>query len=559
MTFTALRQALPPTLSGRRAGSLALMVLTLLTSACAQLGPSSSQQASAAASAAQAAASSPTDMTAATSPAAAQASAAGTSAAARLRRDAESASDERSDLWQSVRAGFAMPDLDDPLVHKWEQWYASQPDYVQRMTERGGRYLFYVLNEVQRRQMPTELALLPFIESAFNPQAESSSRASGIWQFMPATGKDFELRQNLFRDDRRDVMASTRAALDYLQRLYGKFGDWQLALAAYNWGPGNLQRAIDRNRRAGLPVDFASLQRVPQETREYLPKLQAVKNIVLHPENFALTLPPLENHPYFLSVQIERDVDVALVVSLSGLSPEEFQQLNPQLNKPVILAAGTPQVLLPYDNANQFLHGLALHEGPLASWTAWVAPRTLKPSEAARLTGMGEAQLRELNRIPPRMLVKVGSTLLVPRAAQVSTDVSGAVADNANIVLAPEGRPLRRLSVKAGRGGESLASVARRYRVSAAEVALWNHVPTQARFKAGETIVLMVASAPARPAAQGHAQTLVQAQAQTASHRGTRRVASRKAKPEKSEKAVKSASAEPRTTAQADRLADARH
>ncbi len=350
---------------------------------------------------------------------------------------------DRGDLWERVRGGFAMPDLDTDLVRKWEQFYARDPAYVQRMTERGGRYLFHIVEEVQRREMPFELALLPFIESAFNPQAESRARASGMWQFMPATGKDFELRQNLFRDDRRSVLASTRAALDYLQRLHTMFGDWQLALAAYNWGQGNVARAIERNRRAGLPTDYLSL-RMPQETRDYVPKLQAVKNIVLKPEAFALALQPLENHPFFMSVPIERDIDVALAAAFAGLSLDAFQQLNPQMNKPVILAAGTTQVLLPYDNANRFLREMAEHRGALASWTAWVAPKTLKPAEAARLTGMSEARLREVNRIPPRMLVKVGSTLLVPRAAQVTADVAEHVAEHAALQLAPEARPPRK-------------------------------------------------------------------------------------------------------------------
>src|SRR5512139_4108376 len=210
----------------------------------------------------------------------------------------------RTDLWARVRSGFAVPDLDDDFVRRHEQWYASRPDYVQRMTERGSRYLFHIVEEVQRRGMPTELALLPFIESAFNPQAVSSAKASGMWQFMPATGKVFDLRQNVFRDDRRDVLASTQAALDYLQKLHDMFGDWHLALAAYNWGEGNVQRAIARNQRAHKPTDYLSL-RMPDETRNYVPKLQAVKNIVARPADFALSLPKLDNHPFFLSVQIE--------------------------------------------------------------------------------------------------------------------------------------------------------------------------------------------------------------------------------------------------------------
>ena len=405
---------------------------------------------------------------------------------------------ERSDLWLRVRGGFAMPELDNDLVHKWEQWYARDPAYVQRMSERGGRYLFHILDEVQRRGLPSELALLPFIESAFNPQAISHARASGMWQFMPATGKDFELRQNVFRDDRRDVLASTRAALDYLQRLNGMFKDWHLALAAYNWGQGNVQKALERNRRAGLPMDYANLK-MPQETREYVPKLQAVKNIVLQPQRFGLVLQPFENHPFFLSVPIERDIDVALAARLSGLSLDEFQQLNPQMNKPVILAAGTPRVLLPYDNANRFIQQLARHKGALATWTAWVAPRTLKPAEAAQLTGMNEVQLREVNLIPPRMLVKIGSTLLVPRGAHSTIDVTEHIAENATMLLSPEARPLRRISFKAGSQGSTVAAVAKRYRVSPANVAQWNQTTPGAGFKPGQAILVML------PAAATHA------------------------------------------------------
>ena len=418
------------------------------------------------------------------------------------------------DLWDRLRRGFGMPDIDTPLVQNREQWYATRPDYVQRMTTRGSRYLFHIVEEVERRGMPTELALLPFIESAFNPQAVSSAKASGMWQFMPATGKDFELRQNVFRDDRRDVLASTRAALDYLGRLYGMFGDWHLALAAYNWGEGSVQRAINRNRRAGLPTDYLSL-RMPDETQYYVPKLQAVKNIVAHPETFGLQLPPLENHPYFLSVPIERDIDVALAIRLSGVKREEFMTLNPQMNKPVILAAGTPQVLLPYDNASQFITNVHEHRGPLATWTAWVAPRTLHPNEAAHLTGMTEAQLREVNAIPPSMLVKAGSTLLVPRSQALQDDVSPHLADNAVMSLMPDTPPLRRVALKVGRRA-TVASVARRYRLSPAQVAQWNHTSAHAGFKPGQTVIVFLSAKKKTGRHGGHASAPAKASAHAA-------------------------------------------
>jgi len=394
------------------------------------------------------------------------------------------------DLWARVRRGFAMPDLDDEWVRKAENWYSARPDYVQRMTERGSRYLFHIMEEVEKRGMPSELALLPFIESAFNPQAQSTAKASGMWQFVPATGRDFALKQNIFRDDRRDVLASTRAALDYLGRLYGMFGDWHLALAAYNWGQGNVSKAIARNQKAGLPTDYESLK-MPEETRYYVPKLQAVKNIVLHPETFALSLPAMTNHPYFLSVSIDRDMDVDIAARLAGMEVEHFKQFNPQMNKPVILAAHTAQVLLPYDNAGTFAANLAAHRGALATWTAWVVPKTMSPSEAAKLAGMNEVALRELNKIPPKMRVVKGSTLIVPRTAQRNADVSGRMADNASISLAPEAPPLRKHSFKAARQ-DTVRNIAARYKVPAEQVAEWNKMGLKDSFKPGQRVVVYV-------------------------------------------------------------------
>jgi membrane-bound lytic murein transglycosylase D len=396
-----------------------------------------------------------------------------------------------ADLWARVRRGFTLPTLENDYVHTWEQWYASRPDYVQRMTERGSRYLWHIVEELERRGMPTELALLPFVESAFNPQAMSTAKASGMWQFMPGTGRTFSLKQNVFRDDRRDVLASTRAALDYLGRLHDQFGDWQLALAAYNWGEGNVQRAQAYNLRRGQTADYESL-RMPNETRNYLPKLQAVKNIVLRPDSFGLALPPMANHPYFLSVPITRDIDVSLAARYAGMEVDEFKALNPQMNKPVILAAGTPYVLLPYDNANVFVRALSDHMGPMATWTAWIAPKTLRPADAARQVGMSEDQLREVNHIPPRMLVKAGSTLLVPRSVHRTADVSEQIAENGTMVLAPDGPTTRKVSLKAGKK-DTVASIAHRYRLPTHQVAQWNQLPPTGSFKPGQTIVVYLA------------------------------------------------------------------
>jgi membrane-bound lytic murein transglycosylase D len=431
---------------------------------------------------------------------------------------------ETQDLWARIRAGLAIPDLHDDWVEQRERYYSERPDYVARMVARGSRYLFHIVEEVERRKLPTELALLPFIESAFNPQAMSTAKASGMWQFIPSTGRDFDLKQNLFRDDRRSVVAATEAALDYLEKLYRLFGDWHLALAAYNWGQGNVQRAIDRNRRAGLDTDYLSL-RMPRETRDYVPKLQAIENILMRPKDFGIALAPLPNEAFFTAVRIERDIDVDLAARLAGLSLDEFKALNPQMNKPVILAAGTPEILLPHDNARRFTESLALHTGPVASWTAWTAPTTLRPAEAARRVGMSEEQLREVNRIPPRMLVRAGSTLLVTRAAHKESDVPEHVADNAVIVLAPDGAQRRRQQVTA-RAGDTLATIARRHRVSVDELASWNRMAPQAAVRTGQRLVVFT-SAPARAAPATRTASARQAQGR-ASSRPERAAATRK-------------------------------
>ena len=394
------------------------------------------------------------------------------------------------ELWDRIRRGFAMPDLQNELVSDREQWYASRPDYIQRMTERSSKYLFHIVEELERRQMPTELALLPFIESAFNPQAVSSAKAAGMWQFMPATGKYFALKQNVFRDDRRDVLASTRAALDYLQKLYGMFGDWHLALAAYNWGEGSVARAIAKNQKAGLGTSYNELN-MPAETRLYVPKLQAVKNIVANPRAFSTELPLIENHPYFQQVQITRDIDVALAARLADVKIEDFKALNPSAHRPVILAAGTPQILLPWDSALVFQRNFdAYSQGQYASWTAWTAPSTMNATEAARHTGMNEADLRTVNNIPPRMLIKAGSTLVVPRSALVENDVTSHVADTAQVSLAPE-IVTRRTMVRA-RKGESVLTIAQRYGLTAASVAGWNNVSAGAGFTKGHQVVVFL-------------------------------------------------------------------
>ena len=368
-----------------------------------------------------------------------------------VKRDKVAKLDLPNDLWERIRKGYQMPDLDTQLVNDRTQWYAAKPDYLSRMTERSNKYLYHIVEELEARKMPTELALLPFIESAFNPQAVSSARASGMWQFMPATGKSFDLKQNAFRDDRRDVQASTRAALDYLERLYKMFGDWHLALAAYNWGEGNVGKAIARNKRAGLSTGYTDLT-MPMETRMYVPKLQAMKNIVGNPPQYSVVLPNIPNHPYFQSVPLPRDMDVTVAAKLADISEQDFKALNPSAHRPVLLAAGTGNILLPWDNAEVFQRNYeASTLGRMATWTAWIAPATMKAVDAAKRVNMSEADFRAINNIPPRMVIKAGSALLVPRSASMLGDVTAQVADNGHLDLSPEALARRKAVAKGGK------------------------------------------------------------------------------------------------------------
>ncbi|KND56120.1 Membrane-bound lytic murein transglycosylase D precursor [Candidatus Paraburkholderia kirkii] len=376
-----------------------------------------------------------------------------------------------ADLWSRIRGGFQIPDLQSDLVDMQVNWYAQRPDYVERMTTRSQKYLYHIVEELEQRHMPTELALLPFIESAFNPQALSVAKAAGMWQFVPGTGRDYNLKQNMWQDERRDVLASTSAALDYLSRLHDMFGDWHLALAAYNWGEGNVQRAVARNEVAGLPTDYESL-RMPNETRNYVPKLQAVKNIISNPQMYGLTLPDIPNHPYFVTVTTARDIDVTMAAKLAGMSVEEFRSLNPSFSKPVILGATNPQILLPFDNAASFQRNLSSYTGALSSWTTYTVTERAHPAAIAEKIGVDADTLMSVNRIPAGMRLKPGSTIVVPRTDD-DEDISADVAENAMLAVERDVPDTRRLVIRVRRK-QAITTLADRYNVSVAQVRAWN-------------------------------------------------------------------------------------
>lgn len=318
------------------------------------------------------------------------------------------------DLWQRIKDGYAMPDSTSPLVANHESWYSSRPDYIRRMVERSQKYLFHIVEEVEKRGMPTEIALLPMIESAYNPQAYSSGRASGIWQFIPSTGKNFGLKQNWWVDNRRNVTFATDAALTYLEKLHTMFGAWDLALAAYNAGEGTVGRAIERNRKLGLPTDYESLN-LPPETKNYVPKLQAIKNLMTNPGNYGLKIQTIANTAYFAKVTAPPQIDAHLAAKLAEITDDEFIALNPSYNRPVITSSGGKHdLLLPITSAQTFRNNLASYNKPLVSWQTYLAKRGERMENIATKFGIQVGVLRDVNNLPAQKKIKNSSTILVP-------------------------------------------------------------------------------------------------------------------------------------------------
>lgn len=326
----------------------------------------------------------------------------------------ESIDNSSQDLRQRIIEGYNIPEFDSIYTKKHEAWYASRPDYVKRMISRSQRYLYHIVVEVEKRGMPSEIALLPMVESAFNPQANSSAKASGIWQFMPATGRNFGLKQNWWIDNRRNVTAATNAALTYLQKLHAMFGTWDLALAAYNAGEGTVQKAIDKNKRKGLPTDLASLS-LPAETKNYVPKLQAIKNIMSQPERFGLDIEKIPNRPYFTKVSAPEKIDAKLAASLAEIDYEEFISLNPEYNRPVITESGNAnEILLPISAAKHFKVNLASYSKPLVSWQTYHTKSGEHMDKVAKKFGININELREVNGLPNRGKIFKAQSILVP-------------------------------------------------------------------------------------------------------------------------------------------------
>lgn len=322
------------------------------------------------------------------------------------------------DLLDRMRNGFSMPNLDSAQVAERQAWYLNRPDQVREMLERSRRYLHHIVSEIEKRGMPMELALLPMVESAFNPMAQSPAQASGLWQFIPSTGRNYNLAQNFWVDQRRDIIASTSAALDYLQTIYEMHGDWHLALASYNWGENAVARAIQKNQALGLPTDYSSLN-MPAETRYYVPKLQALKNIIAQPQVFGIVLPKIPNRAYFATVETRGSMDIATAARLANMSMAEFAALNPAYNRPLLPHQGGGSILIPAQNVDQYFANLESHDKPLANWATHTVSRNERIDTIAAKYNIPAGRLRQINGLSPKSKLGPGQTLLVPTGGQI--------------------------------------------------------------------------------------------------------------------------------------------
>lgn len=402
------------------------------------------------------------------------------------------------DMWDRIRRGFAIPNLNDDLTEQWTNYYASHPESVYLMSQRAGKYLYFIVDELERRGLPTELALLPFVESAYNPTAYSRAKASGLWQFIPSTGLHYNLKQDSWRDQRRDPIASTHAALDYLSYLYDFQGDWYLALASYNWGEGSVKRALDKNANAGQPADYASIN-MPDETRNYVPKLQAIKNIVANPKKYGINLPEVSNTPYFTTIQKTPTIDVAVAARLAEMSVEDFKALNASFNTPVMLAEHQPTLLLPTDRADIFKANLEAYQGKLSSWQTYQSQRGESYASIAKKYGISLGQLRAINGLPGKSSKAVAQTLLVPAEMGGTGGIQlASLSYPSNDASAPDSESKARPSLKKAtvqqrgkdivvkrrvnarthtvKSGETLFSLAKRYNTSVDELRKLNNL-----------------------------------------------------------------------------------
>ncbi|MDH3932260.1 MAG: LysM peptidoglycan-binding domain-containing protein [Chromatiales bacterium] len=394
----------------------------------------------------------------------------------------------RSDVIDRIRDGFAMPQVERREIETQRNWYARHPDYMERVLLRSQRYLFWIVEEVERRGMPTELALLPIVESAFDPFAYSHGRAAGLWQIIPGTGKRFGLKQNWWYDGRRDPVASTRAALDYLEKLHADFdGDWLLAVAAYNSGEGNVMRAQRRNRKAGKPTDFWNLK-LPVETEAYVPKLLALQQLIGDPQRFGLELPSVANQPYFAVVELSAQIDLALAAELAGIEMDELYALNAGFNRWATDPDGPMRIQVPVAASERFRSELAaLPEGQQVRWVRYKIRSGDALSLIAKRHDTTADVLRQINDIRGNN-IRAGDYLMIPTATRSLDNYSQSAAERlARLQNRPRGATR---SVHVVRTGESLWTISQRYGVGTRSLAKWNGMAPGDTLSVGRELVV---------------------------------------------------------------------
>ncbi len=391
-------------------------------------------------------------------------------------------------LWQRIYSRFDIKDENNSRSKKYEKWYSARPEYIERMMDRSQKYLFYVVGEVEKRGMPSEIALLPMIESAYNPIANSRSKAVGIWQFIPSTGRLYGLKQDWWQDKRRNVVDATNAALDYLQKLHALFGTWDLALAAYNAGEGTVSRAIAKNKAKGLPTDYANLK-LPAETKDYVPKLQAIKNIVSNPSQYGLYIDPIPNKPYFTYVEAPAVIDADLAANLAEISYDEFLLLNSEHRRPLIRTnEKTQKFILPINAADTFVKNLSQNEKPLVSWNIYQPKRNEKIKTIANKFDMEESDLIKANDLNPQKLIKPSSIILVAKKEGTETNAHQDIDESkiqkdskTEISVSPN-----KYKVKPG---DTLTKIAKKYGISVNELKDINQI-TASDIQIGSTLQL---------------------------------------------------------------------
>jgi len=397
-----------------------------------------------------------------------------------------------ADLWGRLRAGYAMPALDSPLVARHEQWFINNPDYLDSMVGRARLYLYYIVEEVEKRGMPMEIALLPAIESAYKPQAYSRARAAGLWQFIPSTGRIYGLEMNWWYDGRNDVMASTGAALDYLEKLHGQFNDWQLALAAYNCGERKVERLMQENQRKGLPTDYSSLKKLPKETKNYVPKLMAMANIIADPAKYSLQIAPIPNTEYFARVVTDGQIDLGVVAKLTDMPVNELFLINPGYQRWVTDPKGPHALLVPADKKDALIEGLAnLADEERVQWARHQVRRGDTISRVAGHYNVTVESIRTANSMDSNHLT-TGQNLLIPVSAnKLNTLPAAAIVKAANANVRREGNGGERVKIlHRVRSGESLWSIAKKYRVYVHQLREWNLLETEDTLRLGQRLFI---------------------------------------------------------------------